>query len=285
MSVAEQRRRLEKILERRRKRAAVEIHVPSDPVEFCNEILGSSRRTTRQKFLRDTSQFVVLRWSRQSGKTFIVAAMILWFALHRINTLVLIVAPSFRQSKAVIRKIAAFVPKIKPKWIQGKVGRTKIDFTNGSRVEALPANPDTIRGPTADMIYCDEMNFIRDDEDVYDAILFTLGTTNGRFIATSTPWNTDSVFYKMCFDPAFADFSRHHVTWQDALEPNGPLKKLILEKIRRQLASDPWRWTREMEADYAEDQGAFLPSKLIARCVDGELTDRDWFDERAVLGI
>jgi phage FluMu gp28-like protein len=257
--------------------------VPDDPIQFCVEVLEFTPTDYQARFLQDMGQFIALRWSRQSGKTFTVAALILWLALRQANALILVVAPSFRQSKAVIRKIAAFVPKLNPKWIHGKVGRTKIDFANGSRVEALPANPDTIRGPTAHMIYCDEMNFIRDDEDVYDAILFTLGTTNGRFIATSTPWNTDSMFYRICFDPAFSDFSRHHVTWQDALEPNGPLKKGILEKIRRQLASDPWRWTREMEADFAEDQGAFLPSKLIARCVDGELTDRDWFDDKAVL--
>ncbi|MEA2090516.1 MAG: hypothetical protein U9O89_07170 [Thermoproteota archaeon] len=41
---------------------------------------------------------------------------------------------------------------------------------------------------------CDEMNFIPNDEDLYDAILFTLGTTNGKFFCTSTPWTTDSVF-------------------------------------------------------------------------------------------
>ena len=43
-------------------------------------------------------------------------------------------------------------------------------------------------------------------------------------------------------------------TWQDALEPNGPLKKQILEKIRRQLQADPWRWQREMEAEFAEEE-------------------------------
>jgi len=41
------------------------------------------------------------------------------------------------------------------------------------------------------------------------------------------------------------DFARHHVTWERAQEPNGPLKLGILEKIKKQ----PSRWRREMEAE------------------------------------
>ncbi len=60
-------------------------------------------------------------------------------------------------------------------------------------IEAFPNNPDTIRGPTFKVIWIEECNFIPNDEELYDAILFTLGTTNGKLIATSTPWNTDSL--------------------------------------------------------------------------------------------
>ncbi len=42
---------------------------------------------------------------------------------------------------------------------------------------------------------------------------------------------------------------RSHIRWDEALEPNGPLKPGIVEKIRRQFGDDPARWRREMEAD------------------------------------
>jgi phage FluMu gp28-like protein len=149
--------------------------------------------------------------------------------------------------------------------------RTVIRFTNGSVIEAFPNNPDTIRGPTLDIVYCDEMNFLPNDEEMYDAILFTLSTTNGKFVCSSTPWNQDSIFYKIFFHKGWEDFAKHHVTWQRALEPNGPLKKKILEKIRRQFAEDPWRWKREMEAEWAEDETTWLPQSLITKCIDGNL--------------
>ncbi len=76
----------------------------------------------------------------------------------------------------------------------------------------------------------------------------------------------------MCTDDAnFGDVSRHHVSYLDALEPNGPLKPEILEKLRRQFAPDPWRWRREMEAEFADDQDAWLSMALITRCVDAKL--------------
>ena len=102
-------------------------------------------------------------------------------------------------------------------------------------------------------------------------MLFTLGTTNGKFICTSTPWHTDSIFWKIFNHKDYTDFARHHVTWEQAVEPNGPLKQTILNKIRRQFTDDPTRWKREMEADWAEDQDVWLPQSLITKCIDGTL--------------
>ena len=147
-------------------------------------------------------------------------------------------------------------------------------LVNGAIIEAYPCNPDTIRGPTLNGILATEFNFVKDDEEMYDAILFTLGTTNGFFIANSTPWSRDHIFYKMMHDKDFEDFSRHPVNWKQALEPNGPLKKNVLEKIKRQLAADPWRWQREMEAEWSEDESSWLPQALIGQCQDSMLEIR-----------
>ena len=61
--------------------------------------------------------------------------------------------------------------------------KQRITFPNGSVIEAFPNNPDTIRGNTFHRIWWDEVNFTPNDEDLYDAILFTLGTTNGKLTA------------------------------------------------------------------------------------------------------
>ncbi len=254
---------------------------PEDPVEFCSKYLGFHPTAYQEKLLRDGSQFIVARWARQAGKTHCVAALLLWQCLKTKGFNVLVLAPSIRQSKIIIRKITGFLSRL-PKYSALRPYKTKVEFYNGSRIQAFPNSPETIRGePGVNLVYEDEASYIRNDKELYEAVIFTLATTNGRFLATSTPGSRDSLFYSMCTDDdEFGDVSRHHVSYKDALEPNGPLKPEILEKLKRQLASDPWRWTREMEAEFAEDQDSWFPMALITKCVDEKL---DYIPDSTIL--
>ena len=243
-----------------------------DPTEFFKQVVGFEPTAYQKEFIKIflENQFLAARWARQSGKSWIVAALLLWYAVTHPDIHIGVVGPSWRQAKLVIKRIAFFTRNL-PFGMYFKPLKTVIRFTNGSVIEAFPNSPDTIRGPSLALVYMDEGNFIPHDEEMYDAILFTLGTTNGKFVCTSTPWNTDSLFYKFFHHRDYEDFAKHHVTWQQALEPNGPLKTSILEKIRKQFAEDPWRWKREMEAEWAEDETTWLPQSLITKCIDGNL--------------
>src|SRR5205807_10001703 len=133
---------------------------------------------------------------------------------------------------------------------------------------ALPNSPDTIRGETLNMVVADEFAYIEHDKELYDAIIFTLSTTNGPFFATSTPGSRDTLFYDIATDDdIFGDFSRHHVSYREALKPAGPIDPEFLERIRKQYQTDPGRWKREMEAEFADDEDAYLPRELIESCV------------------
>jgi len=111
----------------------------------------------------DPNRFLCLRWSRQSGKTLVVSVLILWTALTKPASHIAVVAPSLRQSKYVLKRVALFAEKL-PRGRVRQIQKTRIDFTNGSTIEAFPNNPSTIRGPSLNLVYCDEMGFIRDDE-------------------------------------------------------------------------------------------------------------------------
>ncbi|MGB9779154.1 MAG: terminase large subunit domain-containing protein, partial [Candidatus Bathyarchaeales archaeon] len=137
-----------------------------------------------------------------------------------------------------------------------------------------------LRGFTLHIVYADEFNFIPNDEEMFDAISFTLATTNGKFIASSTPWSTDSVFWKLFHDKAFEHFAKSHVTYRQVIEQGGPLTAEWVEKKKREYEGDPWRWKREMEAEWAEDVNVWLPQALITSCIDSELQYID-FEELA----
>jgi len=128
---------------------------------------------------------------------------------------------------------------------------------------------------------CDESGWIQNDKELYDACVYSLLTTNGRFISASTPGPRDTLFYLMCTDnETFGKFSRHHVGWRDAMEPNGPLKREALEAIREQMKNDQPRWQREMDAEFSETEDAFLSVGLISKCVDEKL---EYFTEGVLL--
>jgi phage FluMu gp28-like protein len=172
----------------------------------------------------------------------------------------------------LIRRIASFLPKLPKSWIDGRVLKTRLSFANGSSIEAFPNSPETVRGLTLGLLIVDEANYIEDDRALYDAVVYALATTNGRFIATSTPGTRDSLFYEMCTnDEEYGDFSRHHVSFHDALEPKGPLKKTTVDRLKQQMREDPSRWDREMLAEFSSDEEAWLSYRLVDSCVDESL--------------
>lgn len=245
----------------------------ADPHRFFKEIIGFTPYSYQKEFIDIflQNQFTAARWCRQSGKTYIISALLLWYAVAHPNCAIGIVGPSYRQTKRILQHIAAFSHKLPP-GIAFKPQKIQMHFANGSSIEAFPNNPETIRGPTLNLVYADEFNFIANDRELYDAILYTLGATDGKFVCSSTPWHSDSVFFKIFNHKDFADYKTSHVPISRALWPNGPLKPNIIEKIHTQMGEDQSRWRREMEAEWAEDDDVWLNQHLIASCIGTKAT-------------
>jgi len=246
--------------------------IPQDFQEFCRKNLAlnlTAYQAEAAKLLQENNN-IALRWCRQSGKTQLITAWLLHYALLNPETQIAIVGPSWRQTIIPITKINHYITKL-PRGLFHKPQRTMVRLKNQSTIQAFPNNPNNLRGFTLKIVYCDEMNFIPNDEEMFDAIGFTLATTNGKFIATSTPWTTSSIFWKICNQDAYSHFAKNHVTWQQALEPNGPIKPRWLEEKRREYENDPCRWKREMEADWAENENSWLSQALITKCIDHTL--------------
>lgn len=232
-------------------------------------------------FLRDEGHFIANVQARQTGKTFNGMAKLLWYAFRYPGSLILVTAPKYDQAKSVAFKaLHEHLERMRGldrRFFDYVVGRrnvlkTVIRFRNGSSIRVESPVPETIRGHTAKVVYLMEANFIRDDLDLYTAVLFSLNTTNGYLIAESTPWNRDSVFYSMFHDAAFDQFSTHRVIYTEALPPNGPLNSEIVEMVEKQLAGDSGRWRREMLCEWTEDLDVWLPTSLITLAQDSSLS-------------
>jgi phage FluMu gp28-like protein len=251
--------------------------IPNDPVEFAKAFFNFEAKEYQANLLRDNSKRIVVRWSRQAGKTTCIALRAICFATLHPKTLTLIVAPSLRQSIIMRDRIQDFLmsmPKEHRLQLIGKLQRTTIRFKNGSRIVALPNSPQLLRGFTANQVICDEAGFFKDDQLVFYNVLYPmLSTTDGTLIASSTPWSKDSVFYRMCQNE---EFSKHVVTWDNVVK-SGLIKLSFIDEMKAQLPYE--RFQREFNAEFVEDIDAWLTQSLIVSCIDSQLQLYDFQDQ------
>ena len=235
-------------------------------VVFCEKYLKFKPTPYEAELLDDNSKRIYVCWSRQSGKSTTLAARMIHRCLKFPGTLRLIVAPGLRQSMIMMDKIEDFIyamPKSVRRELFSKIQRTTIRFKNGSRIVALPNSPQLLRGYSAAEVLCDEAAFFRDDELIFFNVLYPmLQTTDGTLITSSTPWGKDTVFYKFSQNP---DFKKHHITWREVVDAK-LAKKSFIEEMRRSMPTD--RFRREFEAEFTEDETAWLSQDLITRCID-----------------
>ena len=270
-------RKEQQALETRSKQARPEISLTASVPELTEENTKKASKFAevflkfkptdyQAKLLDDDKKRIIVIWPRQSGKSTTLAARMIWHAATHERTLSLIVAPGLRQSMILMDRIQAFLMTmarpVQRKLIR-KMQRTVVWFKNGSQLVALPNSPNLLRGYTAHVVLIDEAAFLRDDELVFFNVLFPmLQTTDGTLIASSTPWGKDSVFYRFAQNPAF---SKQKINYEAVIKAKLATREFI-EEMRRELPSE--RFRREFEAEFVEDEMAYLAQDLITRCID-----------------
>jgi phage FluMu gp28-like protein len=249
----------------------------ADPALFATLILGLKPTPFQLKFLNSTSKRIIIRWSRQSGKTTFLAAYAVWFAVTHPASTALIVAPSRRQSmilNEIIQGLIDGAPKrIRAAFLRRRL-RTVTYLRNGSKIVALPNSENLLRGYTAHLIILDEAAFFQNDESIFQHVLTPmLATTGGKMIVSSTPWGKNTQFYRISNDPAW---ETHHATWRDAVEA-GLYRPDFLEDVHRTRDTLPLTYRVEYEAEFAEEADTWLTQDLLAKACSHDL-DYESFD-------
>ena len=166
------------------------------PDWFCRDRLAFEPDPWQAKLLQSRSRQVILNMGRQVGKSTCVAALALHTALYRPGGLILVIAPSQRQSRELFIKVHGFLQRLEPPEILEEETKLSLMLGNGSRVVVLPGdNPRTVRGYSApELILEDEAAFVSDE--TFDALLPMLAATStGRIVLMSTPYIASGHFY------------------------------------------------------------------------------------------
>lgn len=144
-------------------------------------------------------RFNINRWSRQVGKSTIVRAFILWYAMFHQDKLVAMLANKLMLAKEQLQLLRESYVTL-PYWLQPGVklwNKMSIQFSNGTRIAVAASSPDGIRGLSPNLLYLDEFAFLRPgmaDEFIASVMPTISSGKTTRIIVTScvTP---DTIVY------------------------------------------------------------------------------------------
>jgi hypothetical protein len=140
-----------------------------DPALFARELLGFHCDPVQARFLRSGGCQRILCCTRQWGKSTVTAILAVHRALFREKSLILIFSHTDRQAMELLEKVTSFlklIPGIKDLPTDNK---HEVRLPNGSRIVALPENPDGVRGYSApSMVIVDEAAYV--SEELFRAI-------------------------------------------------------------------------------------------------------------------
>lgn len=134
---------------------------------------------------------------RQMGKTTVAAGYLLWFAMFKPDSTILIAAHKASGSNEIMQRVRYAYENIPDHIRAGAVEYNKgsLTFDNGSRIVATTTTETTGRGMSLSLVYLDEFAFVRNTiaKEFWTSLSPTLAT-GGKCIVTSTPNNDDDTF-------------------------------------------------------------------------------------------
>lgn len=253
--------------------------------------------------MEDDSRFKIGCMSRQAGKSFCTAAEIVedcidheregkkthWVVLSRgerqaleymhKNIIPMVKAfyilysailknqtpPEIKESEYVVdRKTASGVTE------QVRYKSFEVTLPGGSRITALPANPDTAVGYSANVLL-DEFALHADSRAIWTALYPTI-TRGYKIRVISTPRGKNNKFYELMTDEDSV-WSQHRITIHDAVAQG---LDIDIEELKAGL-NDEEVWAQEFELEWAEGAATALLWEDIIACEREGAGDPDGF--------
>lgn len=229
----------------------------------------------QQQWLKDSSRFKLGRFARQTGKTFTTSLEVVDDVLQaeaegRKSPWV-ILSRGERQAReameeGVFRHLEAYgragssygVEELD--WYDPESGLKRkalqVVLSKLNKITALPANPDTARGFSAN-VFLDEFAFHLDSRKIWTA-LFPVISAGFKLRITSTPNGKGNKFYDLC-TAEDSNWSRHTVDIYQAVADGLPRD---IEEMRKALDDDD-AWAQEFELQWLDEASAWLSFELI----------------------
>lgn len=240
------------------------------------DALGKSTQSAlypyQRRWIEDPARFKIGMLARQIGKTFTATLEIILHCLDAESkgqkARWVILSRGERQAKeamdeGVQRHLAALkiiFDRADYDWTP-EVKALEVVLPGGSRITALPANPDTARGFSANVLL-DEFAFHQDSRKIWQA-LFPVISAGHLLRVVSTPNGKGNKFYELMTDPELDGvWSRHTVDIHCAVADGLPRD---IAELKSGI-NDNDAWAQEYELHWLDEASAWIGYDLIDGC-------------------
>lgn len=225
----------------------------------------------QERWVQDPSRFKIAMFSRQSGKTFTstleIAIDCVAADLQGKRVRWVILSRGERQAKEAMNegvKVHLKAMSVGFKELDydcdAKYRALEVELPNGSKITALPANPDTARGFSANVLL-DEFAFHQDSRAIWKALFPVISKPGLKLRVISTPNGKGNKFYELMTGHDDG-WSRHTTDIYQAVADGLPRD---IDELRKG-AGDEDLWAQEFELKWLDEASAWLDFDLITSC-------------------
>jgi phage FluMu gp28-like protein len=228
----------------------------------------------QRTWFKNRSRFKIGMFARQTGKTFTTTLEIVDSCLQAASEgrreRWVILSRGERQAREAMEEgvkrhaktYQLAIESIEGDWRGSEASYKMLEITlpGGSKITALPANPDTARGFSAN-VFLDEFAFHLDSRRIWSALFPVVSKPGLRLRVVSTPNGKGNKFYDLVTseDPVwYRQTTDIYQAVADGLPRN-------IEELRRAL-NDEDAWAQEYELKWLDEASAWLPYELIGTC-------------------
>jgi len=196
----------------------------------------------QEKIVKTINQnrFTICKLFRQSGKTTVVAAYCLWYAIMHDHKDVVLLANKLATAKEAYSRILFFYEEL-PDFLKPGVkeyNKTSVIFDNGSRIRAAATSASAIRGQSVALTVVDEFAFLSSgiaEEFIASTFPALSSSSTSKLVLISTPYGLNH-FYKIWHDSenGLNDFVRVEGVWKESRDQKwyDEQCKLLGDKIK-----------------------------------------------------
>lgn len=227
----------------------------------------------QKRWVTDDSRFKIGMFARQCGKTFTSCLEIVLDCLKAESegrrTRWVILSRGERQAREAMNEgIKVHLRAMQAAFkeydvaLEANIRALEVELPGGSKITALPANPDTARGFSANVLL-DEFAFHQDSRAIWKALFPVISKPGLKLRVISTPNGKGNKFYELLTSDD-ERWSRHVVDIYQAVADGLPRD---IEELR-QGAGDDDLWAQEFELKWLDEASSWLPFDLIYGCED-----------------